>query len=98
MDVCRRHNNRKRTLAIGRHESVPVEMAPRAVVAYADVPHKALTALIAFYGDRKRLRTGSCGYNAPVAVGLLHVVVVAFDEAAVVTVQLLIPLHRTEIC
>ena len=68
------------------------------MVAYPYVAHKALTALIAFYGDRKRLETSGRCYHTTVAVGLLHVVVITFDEAPVIAVQLLIPLHRTKVC
>ena len=87
----------KRTLAVGRHYSVPVNVPPRAVVAYPDVAHKAFAALITLYGHRKGLRSSRRGYHATVAVGLLHVVVVAFNQTPVIAVQLLKPLHRTEV-
>jgi hypothetical protein len=84
-------------LAIGREQGVPVLVPPVAVVAQADVFHGAFQAVVLRDGQRQRLQAVGGGDDTAVAVGLLHEIVMSLDEAAVITVELLVPLHRTEI-
>ena len=85
-------------LAVGRHQGVPVQMAPVAVVADAHVAREqALPAVGALHGHCERLQAVGRGYYASVAVGLLTVGVAALYEHAVVAAQLLVPLHGAEV-
>ena len=86
----------ERGLAICRHESLPVEMTPVAVVGDAYVAHGTFHAVITLYRHGEGLRTIGRGNDATVTVGLLDKVVVLLYDATV-TVELLIPLNGAEI-
>ena len=86
----------ERGLAIRRHESLPVEMTPVAVVGDAYVAHGTFHAVITLYRHGEGLRTIGRGNDATVAVGLLDKVVMLLYDA-MVTVELLIPLNGAEI-
>ena len=83
-------------LAVGCLQGIPVQPAPLAVVADAYVARERFVGVVADgYGER--LRPVGCGDDTAVAVGLLHETVHPLDSHVMVSVQLLIPLHRTEI-
>ena len=73
----------ERGLAICRHESLPVEVTPVAVVGDAYVAHGTFHAVITLYRHGEGLRTIGRGNDATVAVGLLHKVVVLLYDATV---------------
>lgn len=83
-------------LAVGRHQRVPVQMSPVAVVRDTNVAHGAFRAVVSFYGHGERLRTVGRGNDAAVAVGLLHKMIVLLDDARH-TMQLLVPLNGAEV-
>lgn len=86
----------ERRLTVGRHEGVPVQVPPIAVVADACVA--TLGRGVVLGGDGQCLRSVGCCYDATVAVSLFDEAVVMLYEYTFVAVQLLIPLHRTEVC
>jgi hypothetical protein len=83
-------------LAVGRHQGVPVQMSPVAVVRDTNIAHGAFRAVVSFYGHGERLRTVGRGYDAAVAIGLLHKVVVLLNDARH-AMQLLVPLNGAEV-
>ena len=83
-------------LAVGRHQRVPVQMSPVAMVRDTNIAHGAFRAVVSFYGHGERLRTVGRGNDTAVAVGLLHKVVVLLDDARH-TMQLLVPLNGAEV-
>ena len=86
----------ERCLAIGRHQRVPVQMSPVAMVRDTNIAHGAFRAVVSFYGHGERLRTvGRCN-DTSVAVGLLHKVVVLLNDARH-AMQLLVPLYGAEV-
>ena len=87
----------ERRLAVGRHDGVPMEVAPLAVVGDAYVAHGTLGAVVAFDGHGERLHAVSRGYQAAVAVGLLCEVVATLHYRMSVAVELLHPLHGWEV-
>ncbi len=87
----------ERRLAVGRHDGVPVEVAPLAVVGDAYVAHGTLGAVVAFDRHGERLHAVSRGYQAAVAVGLLREVVATLHDDTLVAVKLLHPLHGREV-
>lgn len=83
-------------LAVGRHQGVPVQMSPVAVVRDTNIAHGALRAVVSLDGHGERLRTvGRCN-DAAVAVGLLHKMVVLLNDARH-AMQLLVPLNGAEV-
>lgn len=82
----------ERAVAIGTAERIPVFRAPFAMIA-----DERLTVGIAMNGNRQRLRSLRGGDDAAVAIGLFDEVIAVFQQHTVVTMQLLIPLHGTEI-
>lgn len=83
-------------LAVGRHQRIPVQMSPVAMVRDTNIAHGAFRAVVSFYGHGERLRTvGSCN-DTSVAVGLLHKVVVLLKDARH-AMQLLVPLYGAEV-
>lgn len=86
-------------VAVGRLEGIPVLMAPVAVVADADVAHQALALSALLGGDGERQRAVGIGYEAPVAIGLLGVVVAPFDidSARTASQELGVELYRSQI-
>ena len=83
-------------LAVGRHQSVPVQMSPVAVVRDTNVAHSTFRAIVSLNGHGERLRTvGRCN-DAAVAIGLLHKVVVLLNDARH-AMQLLVPLNGAEV-
>ena len=83
-------------LAIGRHQRVPVQMSPVAMVRDTNIAHGAFRAVVSFYGHGERLRTVSRGNDTSVAVGLLHKMVVLLNDARH-AMQLLVPLNGAEV-
>lgn len=83
-------------LSIGRHQRVPVQMSPVAVVRDTNIAHEAFRAIVSFYGHGERLRTVGRGNDAAVAIGLLHKVVVLLNDARH-AMQLLVPLYGAEV-
>lgn len=83
-------------LAVGRHQGVPVQVSPVAMIRDTNIAHGAFRAIVSFYGHGERLRTvGRCN-DTSVAVGLLHKVVVLLKDARH-TLQLLVPLYGAEV-
>ena len=82
----------ERAVAVGTAERIPVFRAPFAVIA-----DERLTVGIAVNGNRQRLRSLRGGDDAAVAIGLFDEVIAVFQQHAVVAMQLLIPLHGTEL-
>lgn len=74
----------ERGMVVGRFQSIPVQVAPVAVVGDADVLHGALQRVRLDDGHRERQRAVRRGNGAAVAVGLLQVVVAVFHIDAVV--------------
>ena len=83
-------------LAVGRHQRVPVQMSPVAMVRDTNIAHGAFRAVVSFYGHGERLRTVGRGNDTSVAVGLLHEMVVLLNDARH-TMQLLVPLNGAEV-
>lgn len=83
-------------LAVGRHQRVPVQMSPVAMVRDTNVAHGAFRAVVSFYGHGERLRTVGRGNDTSVAVGLLHKMIVLLDDARH-AMQLLVPLNGAEV-
>lgn len=83
-------------LAVGRHQRVPVKVSPVAVVRDTNIAHGAFRAVVSFYGHGERLRTVGRCYDASVAIGLLHKVVVLLKDARH-AMQLLVPLYGAEV-
>lgn len=83
-------------LAVGRHQRVPVQMSPVAMVRDTNIAHGAFRAVVSFYGHGERLRTVGRGNDTAVAVGLLHKVVVLLNDARH-AMQLLVPLNGAEV-
>lgn len=86
----------ERCLAVGRHQGVPVQMSPVAMVRDTNIAHGAFRAVVSFYGHGERLRTVGRGNDTSVAVGLLHKVVVLLNDARH-AMQLLVPLYGAEV-
>ena len=84
------------TLAIGALKSIPVCAAPLVVVADAQVFH-LVSVRQPFYGHCESLQSVGRSDDTAVAVGLFLIGVVLLNDGAVVSVELLIPLYRTEI-
>lgn len=84
------------SLAVGRHQRVPVQMSPVAMVRYTNIAHGAFRAVVSFYGHGERLRTVGRGNDTSVAIGLLHKVVVLLNDARH-AMQLLVPLYGAEV-
>lgn len=74
-----------------------MEMAPGTVITDADVAHLTLQPVVAFDRHSERLCALCGGDNAAIAIGLLDEVVMLLDIAKTIAIELLIPLHRTEI-
>ena len=83
-------------LAVGRHQRVPVQMSPVAMVRDTNVAHGAFRAVVSFNGHGERLRTVGRGNDTSVAVGLLHKMVVLLNDARH-AMQLLVPLYGAEV-
>lgn len=83
-------------LAVGRHQRVPVQMSPVAVVRDTNITHGAFRAVVSFYGHGERLRTVGRSNDTSVAIGLLHKMVVLLNDARH-TMQLLVPLYGAEV-
>lgn len=83
-------------LAVCRHQRVPVQMSPVAMVRDTNIAHGAFRAVVSFYGHGERLRSIGRGNDAAVAVGLLHKVVVLLNDARH-AMQLLVPLNGAEV-
>jgi len=92
---------KKRTLAIGTLQRIPVHSSPLVVVADAYVSDQTFItyhfSFITFYWNREGLQTVGGGDDAAVAVGLFLVRIVLLDEAMVIAVELLVPLYGTKI-
>ena len=83
-------------LAVCRHQRVPVQMSPVAMVRDTNIAHGAFRAVVSFYGHGERLRTvGRCN-DAAVAVGLLHKMVVLLNDARH-AMQFLVPLNGAKV-
>lgn len=65
-----------------RYNSVPVQVAPVAVIGNANVFHLAFCGFRLFDGNAQRHQTVGTDNIAPVSVRLLLVVVVNFDDGA----------------
>lgn len=90
----------KRTFAISRHDGLPMNVPPVAVIADANILHgrvRGRTSSGAFHRDAERKRPVGRGDDAAVAVGLLNEMFASVDEAGAVSVELLIPLQRSEV-
>ena len=72
-----------------------MDVAPIGVVGDADVLHRHAGVMVRRDGEGKRTIGGRD--NHTVAISLLDKALVALYQALVVTVQLLVPLHGTEI-
>lgn len=92
---------KERTVAIGAHQGIPVQVAPIAVVTdtYIRDESGAIIPFIlgVFHGDAQGLQAVGGGYHATVAVGLLDEALTPFYIYIRIPVQLLIPLNRSEI-
>lgn len=76
-----------------------MDVAPMSVVADTHVAHRRLRQRVAVggHGHAQRLQAVGRGDDHPVAISLLHKVVMALYQAVGVAVELLIPLHGAEI-
>ena len=78
-------------LAVGTCQCIPMYSSPCPMITDAH-----LVVVASFYGYGEGLCTLGCGDDATVPVGLFLIVVVMFNEDAVVVSQLLIPLYGAE--
>ena len=85
----------ERTLTISREKRIPMHVAPVGMVGNANILHRQRSAVISRNGERKRTIGGRNDHT--VAVSLLDKALMALYQAFLIAVQLLIPLHRTEI-
>ena len=69
----------ERALPVSGYKSVPVRMPPVAVVRDTDILHQTFRLIRLLGRYRQRQRTVGRSDDTPVAVSLLHVMVVAFD-------------------
>ena len=72
-----------------------MHVAPVGMVGNANILHRQRSAVIGRNGERKRTIGGRDNHS--VAVSLLDKALMALYQALLIAVQLLIPLHRTEI-
>ena len=72
-----------------------MHVAPVGMVGNANILHRQRSAVISRNGERKRTIGGRDNHS--VAVSLLDKTLMALYQALLIAVQLLIPLHRTEI-
>ncbi len=85
------------TFAIGRQQGIPVQVTPVAMVADAHIGHIAFRSCGMAGRHSECLRSSGGGYDTTVTVGLFHEMFVPFEQAKVITIELLEPLHRSEI-
>ena len=87
---------KERRFAVSALQSHPVQMAPIAVIAYADILYKRRSTT--FNGHGKSLHTiGSC-YLAAITIGLLYETLPFLYMHSISPMQFLIPLHRAKVC
>lgn len=75
--------------------------SPLVVVADAKVlgdDGRGLGVFGMFDGNRQGLRSVSGSYHTAVAIALLLIGVLLFYQDVLVTMKLLVPLHRSEVC
>ena len=74
-----------------------MQMPPVAMVADADIFHWAFQAIVLFNRNGEHLCALCGSYNAAVAIRLLHIVVILFQETNIIEMKFLIPLDRSEV-
>ena len=82
-------------LAVGRLQCVPMDAAPGAVVADADIADQSATPML--NGNGEGLLTIGSGDDTTVTVGLLDKRLAGLQIDNICAVQLLIPLNRAEV-
>ena len=92
---------KERTVAIGAHQGVPVQMPPVTMVTDADIGNQS-RAILPFllrmlHGNAQCLQSVGGGNHATVAVGLFDEALTPFYIYSIEPVQFLIPLNRSEI-
>ena len=72
---------KERAFAVGRHQSVPMQVSPMTVVADANVFHGAFQPVKLFHGDAQCLYSVGRRDDTTVAISLLHEMVMPFQPA-----------------
>ena len=87
---------KERRLAVCALQSHPVQMAPIAVIAYADILYKRRSTT--FNGHGKGLHPIGGSYQAAITISLLDETFPLLYMHSISPMQFLIPLHRAKVC